>query len=53
MQTQHAGHSWEYKDKLISNGILWTPTHGHTSISQPAKTYIHQLCADTAKSDDQ
>ena len=21
--------------------------HGHTSVGQPTKTYIHQLCADT------
>ena len=24
-----------------------TSTHGNTSVGQPAKTYIHQLCADT------
>ena len=24
-----------------------SPTHSHTSVSQPAKTYIHQLYADT------
>ena len=35
------------EDKLISDVSLWTPTHGHTSVGQPAKTYIHQLSADT------
>ena len=35
------------KDKLISNVLLRTTTHGHTSVDQPAPTYIHQLCADT------
>ena len=31
------------KDKLTSDILLWTPTHGHTNVSRPAKTYIHQL----------
>ena len=35
------------KDELRSDVLLWTPTHGHTSIFWPAKIYIHQLCADT------
>ena len=35
------------KDKLMSNVLLWTHTHGLTSVGRPAKTYIHQLCADT------
>ena len=26
---------------------LWTPTHGHASVSQPARTDLHLLCADT------
>ena len=42
----HFGHCWRRKNKLISDVLRWTPTHGHTSVSQPAKTYIHQLCAD-------
>ena len=36
------------KDKLISNVLIWTPTHGHNSVGRPAKTYLYQLCADTA-----
>ena len=43
--TRHAGHCWRSKAELISNGILWTPTHEHTG--QPTKTYIHQLWGDT------
>ena len=27
-------------DELISDVLLWTPTHGHTSVDQPGKTYI-------------
>ena len=34
-------------DELISNVLLWTPTHGCISFGWPAKTYIHQLCWDT------
>ena len=39
-------HYWGSKDKLLSD-CQWTTTHRHTSIGQPAKTYIHHLCADT------
>ena len=42
--SRHAGHCWRSKDEFISNVFLWTPTHGHTSIGQPVKSYIHQLC---------
>ena len=45
--TRFAGHCWRNKDELISDILLWTPTHGHTSDGQPAKTYIHQFCAAT------
>ena len=34
------------KEKLISDVLQETLTHGHTSIDWPAKTYIYQLCAD-------
>ena len=26
---------------------LWTPTHGHASVDQPAYIYMYHLCADT------
>ena len=38
----------EVKTNLQGGGVLQsTHTHGHTSVSQSAKTYIHKLCADT------
>ena len=43
----HAGHCWRSKDLLICNILLWTFAHGHTSVSQPAKTCLHQLRVDT------
>ena len=42
--------SWallEGKDELISNFLLWTPTHRHTSVVRQAKTYNHLICSDT------
>ena len=46
-QTRHEGHCWKSKDELISNVILWTPSHGRAKVGLPARTYIQQLCADT------
>ena len=34
-------------DKLISDVLLWTPTHGRAKAGRPARTYIQQLCEDT------
>ena len=31
IQERHVRHSWRSKDKIISH-VLWTPTHGHTSV---------------------
>ena len=39
-QTRHEGHCWKSKGEL-SDLLLWTPTHEHTSVGQLAKTYIH------------
>ena len=36
--------SW---DELISNVLLWTPTHGRAKAGRPARTYTQQLCEDT------
>ena len=33
----------ESRDKLISEVLRWTPTHGHTSVIRPARAYIQQL----------
>ena len=39
-QTRHA-------DELISDVLLWTPSHGRAKVGRSARTYIQQLCADT------
>ena len=45
-RTRHAGHCWRSKDELISDVLLWTPTHGCARVGRPARTYIQQLCED-------
>ena len=46
-RTRHAGHCWRSKDELISDVLLWTPTHGCARVGRRARTYIQQLCEDT------
>ncbi len=46
-RTRHAGHCCRSRDELISDVLLWTPTHGRAKVGQPARTYIQQLCEDT------
>ena len=43
---RHAGHCWRSRDELISDVLLWTPTHGRAKAGRPARTYIQQLCED-------
>ena len=45
-RTRHAGHCWRSRDELISDVILWTPTHGRAKAGWTARTYIQQLCVD-------
>ena len=45
-RARFAGHCWRAKDWLISDVLLWTPKHGHTSVGRPYKTFIQQLCED-------
>ena len=45
--TRHAGHCWRSRDELISDVLMWTPSHGQAKAGCPARTYIQQLCADT------
>ena len=45
--TRHVGHCWRSKDGLISDILLWTPSHWWAKAGWPARTYIQQLCADT------
>ena len=46
-QTRHSEHCWRSKRELISDVLLWNPSHGQTKVWRPARTYIQQLCADT------
>ena len=45
-RTRHAGLCWRSRDELISDVLLWTPTHGRAKAGRPARTYIQQLCED-------
>ena len=46
-RTRHAGHCWRSRDELISDILLWTPSHGQGKAGRLARTNIQQLCADT------
>ena len=46
-RTRHEGHCWRSRDELISDVLLWTPTHGRANAGRPARTYIQHLCEDT------
>ena len=46
-RNRHAGHCWRSRDELISDVLLWTPSHGRAKAERPARTCIQQLCADT------
>ena len=46
-RTRYAGRCWRSRDELISDILLWTPSHRREKAGQPARTYIQQLCADT------
>ena len=45
-RTRHAGHCRRSKDELISDILLWTPSHGQAKAGWPARTYIQQICTD-------
>ena len=46
-QTRYARHSLRSRYELISDVLLWTPSHWRAKAGRPARTYIQQLCADT------
>ena len=46
-QTRHVGHYWRSKYELISNILLWTPSHRHANVGWPIRTNLQQLCIDT------
>ena len=45
--TTHVSHVWKNWEELIDDLLLWTPSYGHSNVGLVAKTYDHQLCADT------
>ena len=47
IKIRYAGHCWKSRDKLISDVILWTPSHGRAKVGRPARTDIQHLCVDT------
>ena len=46
-RTRHAGHCWRSRDELVSDVLLWTPSHGRAKAGRSVRTYIQQLCTDT------
>ena len=49
-RTRHAGYCCRNKGELISNVLLWIPSHKWTGVGRPASTYLKQLCTDTGGS---
>ena len=39
--------SWRGRDELISDKLLWTPSHERTKTGRPVRIYVQKLCADT------
>ena len=37
-RTRHAGHCWRSREELISDVLLWTPSHGRAKTGRPART---------------
>ena len=46
-RSKHARHSWRSKDVLISDILLWTPSHGRANAGRSARTFMQQLFANT------
>ena len=46
-QPRHGRHGWKSRDEIISDILLWIPSHRRVKAVRPARTYIQQLCADT------
>ena len=46
IQVRRTGHCWRSKDELVSDVLLWTPSHGRAKAGRPAWTYIQQICVD-------
>ena len=41
-RNRHAGHCWRSRDKIISDVLLWTSSHGWAKAGQPAGTSIER-----------
>ena len=39
-RTRHAGYCWRNEEELISDILLWTPSHGREKAGWPARTYV-------------
>ena len=46
-RTRHAVHCWRSRDELVSDVLLWIPSHGRAKTGCPPRIYIQQLFADT------
>ena len=46
-RTRHARFWWRIRYELISDILLWIPSHERAKAGPPARTYIQQLCVDT------
>ena len=46
-RTRHSGYCRRSKDELISDVIMWTPSHGHAKAGRLVRTNVQQLCANT------
>ena len=46
-QKRYAGHFWRCEDELMSDILLWKPSHGRARVGQPARTYLLHICTDT------
>ena len=45
--TRYAGHSWRSRNVLISDVLLWTPSHGCAKAGRPARNDMKPLCVVT------
>jgi len=41
------GHCWRNKNEIISDTLLWKPSHGYNSVGRPMKTFVDQIMSDT------
>ncbi|XP_072044651.1 uncharacterized protein [Amphiura filiformis] len=46
---QFAGHCLRSTGQVVSDLVLWKPSHGKRSVGRPSKTYVDLLCEDTGQ----